>query len=146
MKFKNPQTGDVYNVTYENGCVSSGFCDTINSCDECMISAKKLNSQQCYEWVLNNPYQAASLMGYEVIEETTSNNDTNIVNHPSHYNQGGIECIDAIEAATYNLSGLEAFCTGNAIKYLWRWKEKNGVEDLDKAIWYINKLKDDERT
>lgn len=62
------------------------------------------------------------------------------VNHPSHYNQGGIECIDAIEASTAGLEGIEAFCTGNALKYLWRWKHKNGVEDLKKAIWYIEKL------
>lgn len=54
------------------------------------------------------------------------------VNHPSHYTQGNIECIDAIEAATAELTGIEAVCTGNAIKYLWRWKQKNGVEDLKK--------------
>ena len=63
------------------------------------------------------------------------------INHPYHYNQGGVECIDAIQAATVNLSGEEAFCIGNAIKYLWRYKDKNGVEDLDKAIWYINRAK-----
>jgi hypothetical protein len=62
------------------------------------------------------------------------------VNHPAHYTQGGIECIDALEAATANLTGIEAVCTANAIKYLWRWKEKNGVEDLRKANWYINRL------
>lgn len=62
------------------------------------------------------------------------------VNHPNHYTQGGIEAIDAIAAATTNLKGIEAVCTGNAIKYLWRWKEKNGVEDLRKATWYIKKL------
>lgn len=62
------------------------------------------------------------------------------VNHPSHYTQGGIECIEAIKAATVNLTGIEAVCTANAIKYLWRWKEKNGAEDLNKAIWYIKKL------
>lgn len=62
------------------------------------------------------------------------------VNHPSHYTQGGIECIEAIKAATVNLTGIEAVCTANAIKYLWRWKEKNGTEDLDKAVWYIKKL------
>lgn len=62
------------------------------------------------------------------------------VNHPSHYTQGGVECIDALEAATVNLSGIEAVCTANAIKYLWRWKDKNGVEDLRKAVWYINRL------
>lgn len=62
------------------------------------------------------------------------------VNHPSHYNQGGIECIDAIAAAIANLKGVEAFDTANALKYLWRWKEKNGVEDLKKAKWYIDHL------
>lgn len=62
------------------------------------------------------------------------------VNHPSHYTQGGIECIEALEAATVNLKGIEAVCTANAIKYLWRWKEKNGKEDLKKAIWYIKKF------
>lgn len=64
----------------------------------------------------------------------------NAVNHPSHYNQGGIECIDAIASATASLSGNEAFCTGNAIKYLWRWKQKAGGTDLEKARWYIDRL------
>lgn len=63
-----------------------------------------------------------------------------MVNHPSHYTQGGIECIDALEAATINLKGIEAVCTANAIKYLWRWKEKGGVEDLEKSKWYIDRL------
>ena len=60
--------------------------------------------------------------------------------NPNHYKQGAIECIDALEAATINLQGLDAVCTANAIKYLWRWHEKNGVEDLKKSLWYIEKL------
>lgn len=60
--------------------------------------------------------------------------------NPEHYKQGKVECIDALAAATISLSGLDAVCTANAIKYLWRWKQKNGVEDLKKAQWYINKL------
>lgn len=63
-----------------------------------------------------------------------------MVNHPHHYTQGKVECIDALEAATVNLKGLDAVCTANAIKYLWRWQEKDGVRDLRKAIWYINKM------
>ena len=63
-----------------------------------------------------------------------------VVNHPSHYTEGKVECIDALESATIGLSGIEAVCTGNAIKYLWRWKRKNGKQDLQKAVWYINKL------
>lgn len=62
------------------------------------------------------------------------------VNHPSHYTSGDIECIDAIKEATKHLSGFEGFLTGNCIKYLWRWKHKNGLEDLKKTIWYSNKL------
>ena len=62
-----------------------------------------------------------------------------IVNNPSHY-QGKVECIDCIESATAGLKGIEAFCTGNAIKYLYRWKKKNGIEDLKKAKWYIDKI------
>ena len=62
------------------------------------------------------------------------------VNHPSHYTQGGVECIDAIKAATVGLTGIEAVCAGNAIKYMWRWKFKNGAEDIRKAIWYLEKL------
>jgi hypothetical protein len=60
--------------------------------------------------------------------------------NPSYYKIGKVECIDALEAATINLQGLDAVCTANAIKYLWRWKEKSGVEDLKKAMWYIEKL------
>ena len=62
------------------------------------------------------------------------------VNHPVHYNCGEIECIEAIESATAGLNGYEGFCTGNAIKYLWRWKHKGGVTDLKKAAWYIDRL------
>jgi len=62
------------------------------------------------------------------------------VNHPSHYTQGGIECIDAIAAATIGKAGIEAACTANVIKYLWRYELKNGVEDVKKARWYIDRL------
>ena len=60
--------------------------------------------------------------------------------NPAHYKRGDIECIDALAAATANLKGIDAVCTANAIKYLWRWKEKNGMEDLKKAHWYIERL------
>ena len=64
------------------------------------------------------------------------------VNKPAHY-QGKVECIDAIEAAVEGLEGLEAVCTANVIKYVWRWKKKNGIEDCYKAKWYLNKLIDE---
>lgn len=62
------------------------------------------------------------------------------VNHPGHYTQGGIECIDALKAATVGKIGIEAVCVANVIKYLWRYEEKNGLEDVYKSRWYINRL------
>ena len=64
-----------------------------------------------------------------------------MVNHPKHYKaKNGMEVIDVIEAFTANLSGYEATHTGNVIKYICRWKEKNGLEDLRKAQWFLNRL------
>jgi hypothetical protein len=63
--------------------------------------------------------------------------------NPSHYQRDGMECIDAIKAAVQNLSGAEAYCTGSAIKYLWRWDEKGGKDDLNKAKWFIQDMVSD---
>jgi hypothetical protein len=62
------------------------------------------------------------------------------VQQPKHYTDAKIECIEAIEEATKHLDGFEAYCTGNTMKYLWRWKKKNGLEDLKKAKWYLDRL------
>lgn len=59
---------------------------------------------------------------------------------PSHYNQGGIEVWDVISAFTKDLDGAEAFYAGNVIKYVLRWNHKNGIEDLEKAKVYIDRL------
>lgn len=63
-----------------------------------------------------------------------------VVNKPKHYNLGKVECIDAIESATTGKLGIQAVCTANVIKYLWRFEEKGGLEDIKKAQWYLNKL------
>lgn len=71
----------------------------------------------------------------------TETKEPDMVNHPPHYqSKSGLEVIDVIDAFTEDLTGMEAVCTGNAIKYILRWKQKNGVEDVKKAIWYLNKL------
>lgn len=61
------------------------------------------------------------------------------VNKPQHYCYGKYECIDVLQDILKDVSGVEAFCIGNAIKYLWRYKHKNGEEDLKKARWYLDK-------
>lgn len=63
-----------------------------------------------------------------------------VVNHPQHYTQGKVECIDAIESAVAGLKGIEAVCTGHVIRYIWRWPHKNGLQDLKKCRYYLDKL------
>lgn len=67
--------------------------------------------------------------------------EKDMVNHPSHYiSETGMEVIDAIEAFTFDLNGIEAVDTGNILKYVCRWKKKNGLQDLQKAKWYLEHL------
>lgn len=64
-----------------------------------------------------------------------------MVNHPNHYqSETGLEVIDVIEAFTFDLKGIEATDTGNVLKYMCRWKAKNGLQDLKKAHWYLEHL------
>lgn len=62
-----------------------------------------------------------------------------VINSPPHYNQGSIECIEAIKASM-TPTEYEGYLKGNIIKYLWRWRYKGGVESLHKGQWYLNKL------
>jgi hypothetical protein len=65
------------------------------------------------------------------------------VNHPDHYqSETGLEAWDVIRAFTFDLKGIEAFDTGNILKYICRWKRKNGLEDLKKAARYLEHLID----
>ena len=67
MKFRNPETREVYNLTYKD-CVSSGFCEKYSTCFHCPI-CEKTDDGTCSLWVVSHPYEAARLMGYEVVEE-----------------------------------------------------------------------------
>jgi hypothetical protein len=60
--------------------------------------------------------------------------------NPDHYRQGGIECIDAIKAATVNKPPFQGYLVGNVLKYCWRYESKGGIEDVRKARWYLDRL------
>ena len=75
-------------------------------------------------------------MEYMKMKEPKEKED--MVNSPAHYNKAGIETIDALEAML--TPGFDYYLQGNVFKYLWRYRYKNGVEDLKKAQWYLNKL------
>ena len=93
-------------------------------------------------------YECEICDGENMTETITLTTDTTFhghyddVNNPKHYNRGGLECIEAIEAMTEKMSGDIAPHAANVLKYLWRCEYKNGVQDIDKAIWYLNRLRD----
>lgn len=61
----------------------------------------------------------------------------NAVEHPGHYTKGSIECIEAIKASMCP-ADFCGYCKGNVLKYLWRWEDKGGLQDLKKAKVYLN--------
>jgi hypothetical protein len=78
---------------------------------------------------------------YDHITSGLLDAEPDMVNHPPHYqSKTGMEVIDVIEAFTDGLNGIEATDTGNVIKYICRWKGKNGLQDLNKAKWYLEHL------
>lgn len=128
------------------------FCDEQTGCSYCLIE-KFLDEDYCDfdEWSVDKLAIAydrvckngeARLDGDHLKNEEVKmdENVPDMVNHPKHYTQGNIECIDALKAATVGKRGIEAICVANVIKYLWRYEEKNGIEDIRKAKWYIERL------
>jgi len=92
-------------------------------------------------------YRESLRKHYRKVGDKMRKEKEDMVNNPPHYNKSGIETIDAIKAMTD--TGYEYYLQGNIMKYLWRYRYKNGVEDLKKAQWYLNELieeldKDDE--
>lgn len=70
-----------------------------------------------------------------------TNTHSNTVENPAHYNAGGIECIEAIQAAL-TPEEFRGYCKGNALKYVWRERHKGGDESVAKANWYLKRLAD----
>lgn len=122
------------------------YCESVpNTCDDCQIqqtvgfcplaNLSTASEEQITMWydIINPPVE----MGEEIpviVEPKTDN-----VNHPTHYDNGKVECIDAM-IETQGKEAVKSFCICNAFKYLWRHNNKNAVEDIKKAIWYLNKF------
>lgn len=78
-----------------------------------------------------------NFLGYEDLQTPMNPSD------PHHYKTKSMECKDIIKVMTEGLDGVDAYYLGNVLKYLYRYGNKNGTEDLDKAITYIGFLKGD---
>ena len=112
------------------------FCDECHGCNICLLE-KFSGGVMCDfdEWSDDK-----LAIAYDHVYKNMDENVPDMVNHPQHYTQGGIECIDALKAATVGKRGIEAVCVANVIKYLWRYEKKNGTEDIRKAKFYIERL------
>lgn len=136
----------INSVMYVIGIDEKEIIEEITRANERMMKLLKINDKigKSDEKQAKNEFHSekCSIKNNNVYPETywIDKNNHDAVNHPSHYCTGGIECIDVIKATSQGMDGIEAFCHGNAMKYLFRWKQKNGMEDLKKARWYIDKL------
>jgi len=114
---------------------AKGFEITVG---ELAPDGQSLWDTHCNTWV--GPFVSPKY--WEHVDPPQAEPQADPVNHPPHYTQGDIECIDAIRAAL-GRDGFIAFCVGNSIKYSWRYRHKGGVEDLKKAEWYINRANEE---
>lgn len=116
-----------------------------------LVGVVHYNTDNPYGWTSTDRFEVVRCRdGYQLKVPTASligkseenmPNEIDMVNHPAHYkSETGLETIDVIEAFTFDLKGIEATDTGNILKYMCRWKNKNGLQDLKKAQWYLNHL------
>lgn len=140
MKFK--KDGNLYRDIDE---AIYAHCSSVDDCMRCEL----FNKPECATYARTHPEEAARIMGFEMIDDTPDTREVveqhgedtkpDPVNRPAHYTSGGIECIDAMTAA-FGVEEVKDFCLCNAFKYLWRHRNKGGLEDLKKARWYLNRL------
>jgi len=98
---------------------------------------KSCNAINCTEYNTNVSMNCKSKWyNCEYFKELNAEKDE--VNHPSHYTSSKIESIDIIADVTGE--HFEGFLVGNCLKYLHRYRNKNGVTDLKKCRWYLDKL------
>lgn len=114
ITYDNESKVVLYEMCSDQSCIAYG--------------AECLGKDKCHFYVEN-----AFAMSKEPMPPSEEHNP---VEHPNHYCQGGIECIKAIEASM-SPEGFQDYCKGNVLKYIWRWREKNGLEDLKKAQVYL---------
>lgn len=134
----NPNT---LKVAYECvGVVPENYC-----CDGCLHEACELTDYPCTNCKANtlrsDPNYDTMPYLWTKREQTKEETLDHPVTNPPHYTQGKIQCLDAMESA-FGKEQVAIWCKLNAFKYIWREEHKNGMEDIDKAIFYLNKFKE----
>lgn len=123
------------------------LCDAVNSCDNCPIGKSEYGSAYCVTHEFKDMDKADLILYAEVVgfkydgsEDDPAPSKDDPVNHAAHYNDGGIECIDALEASMTPIE-YAGFLKGQVFKYIWRYRLKGKPsEDLKKARYYLDRL------
>jgi len=106
---------------------------------KCLKGEIMSDNQKHYDFDENGINDAINRIHHVDIPSDSSSEESDLVNHPAHYTNGEIECIDAIKSSM-DISSFRGYLKGNIIKYVWRYEHKNKFEDLQKAQWYLNRL------
>ena len=127
------------NTEYLIGLADKGCCAT--TCDKCPVERDDRGRKLCETYSFDNMPQDDLEYVVKLFENDISNEKPfDIVEKAEHYNQGGIECIEAIEASM-SPEEYAGFLKGQVIKYVWRYRHKcKPVEDLKKARYYLDEL------
>lgn len=120
---------------------------TLTDNDEWIFHTDKVSNKKHIAFDKGNTEKAVKLLSndvqqkkrFEHLGDALDGKENDIVNKPSHYTYGKIEIIDIVEQVTAAYPTNIAFSIGNALKYICRAPFKNGVEDLKKAVWYLNR-------
>jgi len=127
-----------YRNTCKN-CVESGtFSEwTARSCGNCKHQFLLSNTEPCKSCFTDKGYNMwESMLTDAELAQTAEDMKPDTVNHPAHYTECSLECIDVM-LAVFGRKAVTDFCILNAFKYMWRYEHKNGLEDLQKAERYL---------
>lgn len=107
-------------------------------CFNCESRPKKFNERPCSNCIVNGGENSSFTPLKDIAPSVNEKPVNDNVNHPSHYETGSFECIDVM-LETQGKEAVKNFCLCNAFKYIYRHNNKNGLEDIQKAKWYIDK-------
>lgn len=116
-------------MKYDEVIKALKHCSTEKSCSLCPYH----HVADCFSCMARD---VLSILETQTAPNTAGEQD--VVNHPSHYETGKFECIEVMEEAL-GKEAVMGFCVCNAFKYLYRHRRKNGVEDIKKSRWYVDK-------
>lgn len=118
--------------------IIDSFCKKQKNCESCPLD--NLRNEDANGYCPSDIYYELTEEKFEKIFEIIKNNtsEQEEINHPDRYANGKYECIDVM-VDVFGVEATKAFCKLNAFKYLWREERKNGLQDVKKAAWYINK-------